>query len=477
MIINNNVSALNSYRNLNQNQFHSSKVLEKLSSGLRINRAVDDAAGLAISEKMKGQIRGLNQASRNILDGISLTQTADGGLQEVQNKLQRIRELTLQASNDTLTTPDREYIQEEIDQLKKGINDIANQTHFNGIYLLNRSGDSYIEERIVRTIETDYTIMVPVTTIVTETFIEEVLSETISDIDLSTIEKVILHEQTTGIPDEFEIPLEQLINGETFTFTTQANENYEVYIDLDQNAIIVDKFNHPTFMHLSFIDIVGVDGYDRIEGDIVSYLGQIRNTESLKRPEGHVSFTSGHNGTGFTQLTVKFHGVNQEVIELERKVQREVTTEVEQQVTETVQTVEIIRRPANEPVILQVGANEDQNFIVNVVDVRTRALEIDHLSVLTSETATDAIEKLDQAIASVSTKRSSFGSYQNALEHILSNVTNSHENLTSANSRIRDADMALKMTEFTKRNILTQSATAMLAQSNQLPQGILQLLS
>lgn len=137
MIINNNIPALNIYRNMTQNNSNSEKVMEKLSSGLRINRLADDAAGLAISEKMRSQIRGLGQAERNILDGVSLIQTAEGGLNEIHNKLQRVRELTLQGVNDTLVPSDREKIQKEIKELKAGINQIANNTQFNERALLN----------------------------------------------------------------------------------------------------------------------------------------------------------------------------------------------------------------------------------------------------------------------------------------------------------------------------------------------------
>ncbi|MGJ9384195.1 flagellin [Salipaludibacillus sp. CF4.18] len=137
MKINNNIPALNTYRHLSQNTMQTSKTLEKLSSGLRINRAADDAAGLVISEKMRAQIRGLAQAERNVLDGVSLIQTAEGGLSTIHEQLQRMRELTVQALNDTNTLSDREQIQKELNQLTEGIDTIANETAFNGIHLLN----------------------------------------------------------------------------------------------------------------------------------------------------------------------------------------------------------------------------------------------------------------------------------------------------------------------------------------------------
>ncbi|MCR6110542.1 flagellin [Bacillus sp. A301a_S52] len=281
MKINNNIQALNAYRNLNQNQFQTSKNLEKLSSGLRINRASDDAAGLAISEKMRSQIRGLKQAERNAMDGISLIQTAEGALTEVHSILQRMRELAVQAANDTYELEDRETIQQEIDELVNEINSIAEKTEFNTKDLLNgdeATGDAFL----------------------------------------------------------------------TLVFQIGANAGQSVDIE-------IPKMNA-------------------------------------------------------TELGL---------------------------------------------------ADDDGNIT---------------LSVTTREDASEAIGTLSDAINAVSNARAKMGALQNRMEHTINNLQVTHENLTSAESRIRDADMALEMTEFTRNNILNQSATAMLAQANQLPQGILQLL-
>ncbi|MDG5788647.1 flagellin [Evansella sp. AB-P1] len=267
MKINNNIQALNAYRNLYDNQSKTSKNLEKLSSGLRINRAADDAAGLAISEKMRSQIRGLKQAERNSLDGVSLIQTAEGAMQEVHAMLQRMRELAVQASNDTYTEDDREKIQDEIDHLMEEINSISEKTEFNTRNLL---------------------------------------------------------------------------------------------------------------------------------------------------------------GTDDNEIT------------------------------------------------LQIGPNEGQTVDIKIPKMDTTELAIDDIDV--KESPQDAITKITDAINELSESRASLGAIQNRLEHTINNLQITHENLTSAESRIRDADMALEMTEFTRNNILNQSATAMLAQANQLPQGVLQLL-
>ena len=267
MIINHNISALNTHRQLSINNSAMAKNLEKLSSGLRINRAGDDAAGLAISEKMRAQIRGLNMASKNAQDGISLIQTAEGALNEVHAILQRMRELAVQAANDTNTVEDRQNLQKEVAELIKEIDRIANDTEFN-----------------------------------TQT----------------------------------------LLDG---TFTSK---------------------------------------------------------------------------------------------------------------------------------VLHIGANAGQNIQISINSMKAADLGVDGVDI--SADADSAITSIDNAIKTVSEERAYLGANQNRLEHTINNLGTAAENLQAAESRIRDVDMAKEMMEFTKNSILSQAATAMLAQANQVPQGVLQLL-
>ncbi|MEF9951690.1 MAG: flagellin [Clostridium sp.] len=269
MIINHNLNAMNSHRNMGINNNNSAKAMEKLSSGLRINRAGDDAAGLAISEKMRGQIRGLDQASRNAQDGISLIQTAEGALNETHSILQRMRELSVQAANDTNTTSDRSKIQEEMNALSSEITRISSQTEFNTKKLINGSAKG-----------------------------------------------------------------------------------------------------------------------------------------------------------------VKF----------------------------------------------QVGANKDQTISLTIGNMNASGLGVKAVTVATATKATAAIDTVNTAIDTVSKERSKLGAMQNRLEHTIANLNNTSENLQAAESRIRDVDMAKEMMNFSKNNILNQAAQAMLAQANQQPQAVLQLL-
>lgn len=269
MFINTNVSAINAHRNLGFNNTQMGKTMEKLSSGYRINRAADDAAGLAISEKMRFQINGLNQAMRNAQDGISLIQTAEGALTEVHSMLQRLNTLANQSANGTYDAKDRGNLQEEVDQLLSEINSIATNTKFNDINLLN-------------------------------------------------------------------------------------------------------------------------------------------------------------SATG----KVKFH----------------------------------------------IGVDKDVTLEADLTDVQTTTLKIDGLKIDTQDDASDAIAKIKSAINTVSTARANFGAVQNRLEHTINNLGVTAENLSASESRIRNADMAKEMTDFTRNQILVQAGTAMLAQANSAPQSVLKLL-
>lgn len=273
MIINTNIAALNSYNRLSGTNNNMSKSLERLSSGKRINKAADDAAGLAISEKMKGQIRGLAQAQRNAQDGISLIQTAEGALKETHAILQRMRELSVQSANDTNTDDDRAELQKEVTQLISEIDRIAGNTEFNTKTLLD---------------------------------------------------------------------------------------------------------------------------------------GSLSGTDSA--------------------------------------------------------------------LVFHIGANSGQTMEVQIGDMSSSGLTVSAVSINSQSGANSAISTLDDAIESVSSERSKLGAIQNRLEHTINNLNASEENLTAANSRIEDIDMAREMMEFTKTQILSQAGTAMLAQANMMPQGVLQLL-
>lgn len=447
MRINHNITALNSYRHLTQNLNQSSKMMEKLSSGLRINRASDDAAGLAISEKMRSQIRGLSKAEQNSLDGISLIQMADGALSSIHEMLQRARELAIQAGNDTLTEADKKMLQMEMEELKQGINEVANTTAFNGVYLLN--------------VDRKPTMVTKTKTITTT---ETITQSNPSTSKIVTVEPGAANRVIAGYIEIPNPPTESTLEIEAmFGSITGAS-----WPDLNIKSPNGEWFGYnEVFMN----DDDLVEDTTNTSSSKSTYTGYDSSDEKM-------TFDNPISGKWYIEIRHD-GGVSPTSFELKSNylIYDEFSTEetIETTIVKT-ETITYEEEVFPEPLILQVGANKDEVFEIDLTDVRISALELEELSLALHESIEEAINKLDRAIRLVSTERSKWGAYQNALEHIVSNLSTSHLNLSAAESRIRDADMAMSMTEYTKNNIINQSAQAMLAQSNQLPQGILQLL-
>ncbi|YCA42419.1 flagellin [Bacillus sp. JZ8] len=370
MRINHNIAALNTYNKLGVNNNAMSKNMEKLSSGLRINRAGDDAAGLSISEKMRAQIRGLDQASKNAQDGISLLQTAEGGMNETHDILQRMNELATQAANGTLQSEDRKAINDELSQLTDEVDRIANSANFNEKKLLNGNLGARLDA-------------------------------TNSDVDES--------------------------NGVTGINVSGAKEGTGYTLSAGSNA-----------------------------GEYVLTAGAESQT---------VTLADGKAGTlDFDKLGVK--------ISVDGSQTRD------DLVTNTTIQTETADPTKGGPISIQIGANtsDDEKLNISIGDMSSKGLGIDTINVDTEENARTAMDKLKTAITSVSSERSKLGAYQNRLEHSINNLNTTSENLTSAESRIRDVDMAKEMMEQTKNSILAQASQAMLTQANQQPQNVLQML-
>ena len=390
MIINHNMNALNAHRNMGINNTAAGKSMEKLSSGLRINRAGDDAAGLAISEKMRGQIRGLTQSSRNAADGISMIQTAEGALNETTNILQRMRELAVQAGNDTNTTSDRAEIQKEIDALTEEVDRIANNTEFNTQKLLNGNKTGKAGDEIKSKINAEKGVF-------TIDFGNALADGNTIEIDGK---KVTLTQQDVGTQGAIKTALENVF------------KDYDITVDANKDKITL--------------------------------------TQKVAENKGEMKYTF-NNGA-----------------EQKAGVTKAGVTGREQQLSEG-------------KVSVQVGANANQSMSIEIGDMRAEALGIrsekgETLSIETAEKANEAITKFDEALNAVSSQRANLGAVQNRLEYTISNLDNTAENLTSAESTLRDVDMAKEMMEYSKNNILNQAAQAMISQANQQPQNVLQLL-
>ncbi len=407
MRINHNIASLNTYRQLTSNTGATSKALEKLSSGLRINKAGDDAAGLAISEKMRGQIRGLDQASRNSQDAISLIQTAEGALNETHSILQRMRELTVQSANDTNTAQDRTNIQDEMDQLNNEIDRIANTTQFNTKNLLDGSMGKGVTTAVAN--------------INTNTALN---SATVTGTALTALNDA--NGNSLGIVAGDKIDISYVQNGATVTPATVT---------------------------------VAAQDIGTLLGNVTgSALGFAASGVTV------TSGTAGFNGA-INGLTITVKDAN--------GVVKAGATNALSSFTETTAAADV---RTDGQATFQIGANTSQNMQLSIENMGTSALGVKNLKVGNQGQANVAIKVIDVATQKVSTERSKLGAVQNRLEHTINNLGTSSENLTAAESRIRDVDMAKEMMEFTKNNILSQAAQSMLAQANQQPQGVLQLL-
>ena len=409
MVVQHNLSAMNANRMLNVTTSAQSKSTEKLSSGYKINRAADDAAGLSISEKMRKQIKGLTQASSNAQDGVSAVQTAEGALTEVHSMLQRMNELAVQSSNGTNSQTDRKAIQDEIDQLTSEIDRVSETTKFNETYLLK--GDAT---------KTD-----------TAYFMES------------------KYNVTGGIYAE----------GSDTEITTAADLEKAIK---DGKKLYTDPYNKANNPQTA--DKIAVKGkdyayvtklYDK-NGKEVS----AQNIQDSKNADGTAAdnyYTSnaglaGKNATPPTNM------------EIEKDAAKNFTKGYEVNGSISFN--------------LHVGADsaDDNKIAVKIESMSAKGIGVYGLKVDTEDDATAAIDRIAEAVQKVSSQRSTLGAAQNRLEHTIANLDNVVENTTSAESRIRDTDMAQEMVNYSKNNILAQAGQSMLAQANQSNQGVLSLL-
>ncbi len=525
MVIQHNLTAMNSNRMLGVTTKSQAKSTEKLSSGYKINRAADDAAGLSISEKMRKQIRGLTQASANAQDGISMVQTAEGALNEVQDMLQRMNELAVKAANGTLSSDDRGYIQNEVDQIMSEIDRVAQTTKFNETYLLDSKyslgalEDGFygkIDESIVGTNADllthhmlgvyDGSALTPITgdtvihgnyganssvtagsnysagfldlsSVTSKADVEKLMGSGISATCCGCTKfysiKFVDNGADLGLNDGFKvignakggdtlwIDVSNCNNGSdvvkavmtayakyngdsTYTGTGKAAYNMG---DAHANGTLVTSYGASASWHH-----VGIGG--NVDTAQLVFFDTVSTTPQTTQEEGYDGYGGFANG---------YVGKAQPIIMEEKEIS------------------------------LHVGADSDSNNKINVKlgNISTAKLGLagyeynwrnetvewkNKADVTTAATATKCIDAIKTAIQEVSTQRSAFGAVQNRLEHTINNLDNVVENTTAAESQIRDTDMASEMVKFSNNNILAQAGQSMLAQANQVNQGILSLL-
>ena len=489
MVVQHNLQAMNANRMLNITTGSQSKSAEKLSSGYRINRAADDAAGLSISEKMRKQIRGLDQASTNAEDGVSAVQTAEGALTEVHSMLQRMNELAVQASNGTNSQTDRDAIQSEIDQLTTEIDRVAETTKFNETYLLK--GDANGATKTIKINAHDAGLK---GTLVdngdTATFTADALTEggtvTIGgkEYKATGITKptsaAITQATAPSAADKgvYELDLAAMaakLDGKT-TFNI-AGKDYEITLAKGDDAEkIADKLK------------AVVDGKisDGVGGNYV-----------VTAAGGKLTFTASDKGANANALTQTSTWTADKDAKAVSDIYDLMQAELEKASnigTDTAATVAKVAGADGKFTItkgsttvaeklnfnLHVGSDADMTnkINVNIETMNSSYLGIKGLNVTdeTGVSATYAVDAIADALQKVSDQRSSLGAVQNRLEHTIANLDNVVENTTSAESRIRDVDMAEEMVEYSKNNILAQAGQSMLAQANQATQGVLSLL-
>lgn len=554
MIINHNMGAINAQRNMGINSSAASKSMEKLSSGLRINRAGDDAAGLSISEKMRAQIRGLDQASTNAEDGISMIQTTEGALNETHSILQRMRELSVQASNGTNTDDDRTAIQEEIKQLTDEIDRIGNDTEFNTMKLIDGSMSSkkvagaqnaaVIGDAVGK--ETSSKITGTVNFNAGAAKIADVtgdITESIT-VDGAKIDFTVTKDELVGVSGDttgasFAKLLEEKINAGIKTYNDNNGKNIaNVSVGATGSKIEITSGEKGATSSISLTtkatgagnlwEIAGMGvAVTTLNGSVASEgvftAGGAANVAAAKALTGdNAKFTFEVDGkkiaidlkaTGtksFTDATAAVAGADMSTIAglLENDLNAAIdnynkTVPVEDQVNKINVSVKdgsfVVESGSDKEkssvsfgnseaeqllglantnsktqgggVEFQIGANEGQTIKVTIDDMRAEALGISKIDLSEQSTAKEATTTIDDAIKKVSAQRANLGAVQNRLEHTINNLGTSSENLTSAESRIRDTDMASEMSEYSKNNILQQAAQAKSA-----PEQVLQLL-
>ena len=529
MIINHNMNALNAHRNMNVNNTAAGKSMEKLSSGLRINRAGDDAAGLAISEKMRGQIRGLTQASRNASDGISMIQTAEGALNESQNILQRMRELSVQSSNDTNTAADRQSIQKEIEQLTEEIDRIGNNTEFNTQSLLKGDGSTKLEAAGISLTdntpgtdtthkEVKFVLKVDDATKHTKVKVDINGQEINVDVaakgqqDKGLVAAEIAEQIQNGINDNSELKGQYKVTvaGEELTIEAIKGGKYEgskgnITIsksaggedslkDSASNTIPAGagktekgetkaataasvKLNLKSLSTAIVNDkesIIGtgitigktqIEFYDATQG---AYSGKAVGVDISK-------VNTANDATALTEAIMNQASDKIEGATIAKDADGLLISSIEKGAKSTVNVEDGAKNEGFEATF-QVGANSNQTISISIGDMRAEALGVKNVDLTTAEGSQEATATIQAAIEKVSTERAGLGAVQNRLEYTISNLDNTTENLTSAESTLRDVDMAKEMMTFSKNNILNQAAQAMLAQANQQPQNVLSLL-
>ena len=468
MRINTNMSALRSCYQLNRANDRLSASLERLSSGYKINSAEDSPVGAAMSQKMKTQLRGLDRAIQNASDGISVVETAEGALNEVTDMIQRMRQLSVQGANGTMSAQDRQSLMDEIAQLKEEINRISSDTEYNTRGLINGElsrrtytnipgiRSTYISDAVeagryelMVAAEATYSeltstaVDVPVTGIEVDGTIN-VNGESVTIEKGDTIDQVL--DKIKSVADLSDISVNY--DGTNITFKSDIlGSNYPIEINCTKE--LADK--------------LGLEMQMSAQGTDAVVRATMAANSTFKFPDSTTVEVDGNN------ITLSASGG----FEMRVTIDEGALPQLQPPATETA-----IRITALDigTMVIQMGANEGQVMDINIPEVSCAAMGLDKLNLHTEAGCDRAIGMCDDALKYISSVRSKLGAYANRMEHAVNSLNVTTENMTAALSRIEDVDMAKEMTTYTSQNVITQAANSMLAQANQMPEKVLQLL-
>ena len=439
MVVKNNLSALNTLNIMNKNSSALSKSLQKVSSGEKINSAADDASGYAISEKMKVQIRSLDQANQNSQNGSSLLKTAEGAVSSTVDILKTLKEKVVNAANDTNTTADRQTIQNELNQAIDQINDNANVT-FNGKTLVDGSMNKAITTATASTFTNQ--------SLGTGVVVASALTD-LTDRDGNTLD----------IKSSDTIKVSFVQNGKTYT--TSYTVGTTKLSDIFANAK------------------AGTSSVFSAAADAGSYLGKDETGVSVYTADGTSAISVSSTGTGTTN---QISGFSISISGTDGNVKKSIN----QKLDNFSNSIRAQNSSGNNALTLQIGTKSNQSITVGLTDMRAQALglqgtdpntgTVKNIDVTTRDNANVAINVMDTAIQKALNEQTKIGAVESRLDYTSSNLTSASENVTAAESTIRDANMATEMTEYTKNNVLLQASQAMLAQANQSTSKVLSLL-
>lgn len=470
MKINNNISAVITNKQLLGTESKLSASMERLASGLKLNHASDNPSGMAISNKMKAQINGLDQASRNSSDGTSVIQTVDGALGEVTDMMQRMRELAVQAANGTNSLSEKESCQREIASLRDEINRVSQTTEYNTKSLLDGSLDArvYADKDNVNQVS-----RIAVSDSVAEGTYRLTVEKAATKAKYATEKKV---DDLVGKNGTLSI------NGSTVAIDAQMTKN-EIYTALRDAAEIGEcriggiddpiTFTSQFYGAHSSVELLQTSEDGKIFGEGIPNAAKEPDATALVKVGTDAKVKLDTTSAFDVRASVAYDGNKLTITDVDGFQMTMLLAEG----FETGATGKITLEVTDIGIMdIQVGANEGQTMQIRIPATDVESLYLDEIDVTTVNGATRALQRLDDAIATVSQIRSQIGAYENRLDYTVNSLDETEENMTAALSRIEDVDMAEEMTEYTKYNVLQQAGTSALAQANELPTLALQLL-